>query len=78
MACMRLPRSSSGRPTTRTTRTPGYASIAASTSAGIDVRAAGQDHVAAPVAEVEVAVGVHPAHVAEALPTVAVRASAPM
>ena len=37
---------------------------------GIHVRPAGEDQVGAPVAEVDVAVLVHPAHVAERLPSV--------
>src|SRR5437868_9553059 len=70
MACTRWPYSESGRPTTMQERTFGCALTAASTSAGIDVGAAAQDHVGEPVAKIEIAIGVEPADVTERFPAV--------
>ena len=68
MAWTRLPRSSSGSPITAH-RTHGRVLLQRRLDLGrVDVRATGEDHVLHAVAEVEVAVLVEPAHVAERLP----------
>ena len=80
MACTRLPRSSSGRPMTAQLSTDGMFLQRGLDLGRVDVGAAAQNHVADAIAEVEVAVGVDPAVVAQAIsqPPTSCRASAPM
>ncbi len=59
------PHSSSGMPKTATSATAGCSASTCSTSAGIDVHAARDDHVRLAIAEIDEAVGVDPADVAE-------------
>ena len=73
MAWTRLPMSSSGRPITAHERTAGCSCSAASTSAGYTFAPPVRIMSVDPVAEVEVAVGVEPAVVAERLPPAVAR-----
>ena len=66
------PNSSSGMPNTAQSCTPGTACSAASISAGIDVDAAGDHHVALAVADEDIAVRVDIADIARGDKTVAV------
>ena len=70
MALTVSPHLSSGTPMTAASATAGWASRAFSTSAGIDVLAAGHDHVLDPVVEEEVAPRRQPSGVAGAEPAV--------